>query len=87
MKTIFGNLLECGESVLIPSAVHLPKVDTPKHVIEFAEMFEQVQVDNSFSELIKNQYGEGRITEVNMFIIYTQCLWFNSRYDLSEFSG
>ncbi len=43
MKTIFGNLLN-GGSVLIPSAVHLPKVDTPNQVIEFAELFEQVKI-------------------------------------------
>jgi hypothetical protein len=43
VKTIFGNLLN-GGSVLIPSAVHLPKVDTPNQVIEFAELFEQVKI-------------------------------------------
>ena len=42
VKTIFGNLVDRGESVLVPSAVHLPKVDSPSDVLDFAEMFEQV---------------------------------------------
>ncbi len=64
MKTIFGNLLN-GGSVLIPSAVHLPKVDTPNQVIEFAELFEQVN------------FQEKLLVRFQMFNGTSQFLWFS----------
>jgi hypothetical protein len=43
VSTIFENL---GKScpALIPSAVHLPKVDAPQHLIDFAEIFDQASL-------------------------------------------
>ncbi len=41
VEVIFGGLKTDG-SALIPSAVHLPKVDSPHHLFEFADMFAKV---------------------------------------------
>jgi hypothetical protein len=43
VSTIFENL---GKScpALIPSAVHLPKVDAPQNIIDFAELFDQASL-------------------------------------------
>lgn len=38
VQVIFGGLQTDG-SVLIPSAIHLPKVDSPHHLFEFADIF------------------------------------------------
>ena len=32
----------------MPSAVHLPKVDDPQHLIEFAEIFDKVFFDSFY---------------------------------------
>jgi hypothetical protein len=41
VEGIFGGLPTDG-SALVPSSVHLPKVDSPNHVTEFAELMLQV---------------------------------------------